>query len=162
MDSEEWQKFCELTTAEYPLPLPKKTRGDDELDLNTWRVLRPVLWSLVKALPALVATLCKMAFHYACKVPVSDGCAFVHADTPRNALLVKKLKACVAAMPPPTYWAHDGDLATLVPFVLFGGGAPTIAYARRWLRVDRYPRPKVGVAAAKCRAAANGPGCSTA
>ena len=141
MDSEEWQKFCELTTAEYPLPLPKKTRGDDELDLNTWRVLRPVLWSLVKALPALVATLCKMAFHYACKVPVSDGCAFVHADTPRNALLVKKLKACVAAMPPPTYWAHDGDLATLVPFVLFGGGAPTIAYTRRWLRVHGSPAP---------------------
>ena len=135
-----WARFCGLTSASYPLAVPTKRRSEDEVDLFSWRVLRPVVWSLVPAVPLVCFQLVVAVVRYVLRLPASAGVTFVHADTARNSFLVKRLRDTVARMPPPTGWCHSGDLATLAPFVLFGPDE-TVRYERRWLRVHGAPAP---------------------
>ena len=132
-------KLCSKTSTDYPFTIRRKPAPP----VNTKKisVLWPVLLSTLLALPSLVYAIIIALWRYATHSTRTETCEFAHADTPRNRLLVARLRKSLAAQPPPTNWcAHSGDLGTLVPFATFGEGAP-VNWRRRWLRVARAPAP---------------------
>ena len=133
-------KLCSKTSTDYPFTIKNRPPAPP---VNTKKisVLWPVLLSTLLALPSLVYAIIIALWRYATRSTKAETCEFAHADTPRNRLLVARLRKSLAAQPPPTNWcAHSGDLGTLVPFATFGEGAP-VNWRRRWLRVARAPAP---------------------
>ena len=132
--------LCSKTSSTYPFTIKNRPPAPP---VNTTKVsvLWPVLLSTLLALPSLVYAIIIAPWRYATHSAKAETCEFAHADTPRNRLLVSRLRKSLAAQPPPTNWcAHSGDLGTLVPFATFGEGAP-VNWRRRWLRVARAPAP---------------------
>jgi len=129
-----WERLCAATSAEYPFAREDTAAA---ANLYSFRCLRPVVASIVKALPALALALVRVV----CGRKADAGVAFRAADTVRNRLAVARLRKTVDGLPPPTGWAAGGDLATLVPFLLFGEPERPVVYKRRWLRVARAPMP---------------------
>ena len=117
-------KLCSKTSTDYPFTIKNRPPAPP---VNTTKVsvLWPVLLSTLLALPSLVYAIIIALWRYVMHTTQTENCEFAHADTPRNRLLVARLRKSLAAQPPTTNWcAHSGDLGTLVPFATFGEGAP--------------------------------------
>ena len=132
-------KLCSKTSTDYPFTIERASA--QSVNTKKISVLWPVLLSTLLALPSLVYAIIIALWRYATHSTKAETCEFAHADTPRNRLLVARLRKSLSTQPPPTNWcAHSGDLGTLVPFATFGEGAP-VNWRRRWLRVARAPAP---------------------
>lgn len=132
-------KLCSKTSNDYPFTINRAPAAP--VSVASIKVLWPVVLSTLRALPSLVYALVVALWRYATQATIAEPHEFSNADTPRNRLLVARLRRSLAAQPPPTPWcAQSGDLGTLVPFATFGEGAP-VKWRRRWLRVARAPAP---------------------
>ena len=116
-----------------------------ERDRRAAQVLWPVVWSVLQALPALAWALIGALVRHLMGLKPDDGVVLRHADTARNRLLAKRLRETLTRQPPPTGWCAGGDLATLVPFLLFSPKDPPVARARR---ADTSPMDRGDAAAA--------------
>ena len=83
-------KLCSKTSSTYPFTIRQTTGATRQYQKIS--VLWPVLLSTLLALPSLVYAIIIALWRYATHTTQTETWEFAHADTPRNRLLVARLR----------------------------------------------------------------------